>query len=117
MTLSQLAGGLLLKKLKHFEVMLSIFKFLQVWEYVESWLVYANNLFWIAQPYLSTYIIQVSASLFFLLLKLLMKKNKNCYSATALTVSLYALTKLKKIKLFYLHCFCEILLSNQVRGI
>ena len=46
-----------------------------------------------------------------------MKKNKNCYSVTALTVSLYALKKKKKIKLFYLHCFCETLLSNQVRGI
>ena len=27
----------------------------------------------------------------------------------------YTLTKLKKIKLFYLHCSCETLLSNQIR--
>ena len=33
---TQLAGGLLLKKLKYFEVMLNIFEFLRVWENVES---------------------------------------------------------------------------------
>ena len=43
----------MLKKLKCFEAMLSIFEFLRVRENVESWLVYANKLFWIAQPYLS----------------------------------------------------------------
>ena len=50
------------KKLKYFEVVfvLSIFEILQVWENVESWLVYANNLFWIAQPYFSTAIIKRS---------------------------------------------------------
>ena len=45
---TQLAGGLLLKKLKHFEVMLNIFEFSWVWENEESWLVYANKLYWIA---------------------------------------------------------------------
>ena len=38
-----LAGGSLLKKLKHFEVMLNIFEFSRVWENVESRLVYANR--------------------------------------------------------------------------
>ena len=57
---TQLAGGLLLKKLKYFEVMLNIFEFSRVWENVESWLVYANKLFWIAQPYFSTNIIKQS---------------------------------------------------------
>ena len=33
--MNQLAGGLLLKKLKYFEVMLNIFEFLQVREYIE----------------------------------------------------------------------------------
>ena len=51
---NQLAGGLLLKKLKYFEVMLNIFEFSRVWENVEIWLVYANKLFWIAQPFFST---------------------------------------------------------------
>ena len=34
--------------------MLNIFEFSQVWENIESWLVYANKLFWIAEPYFST---------------------------------------------------------------
>ena len=49
-----------LKKLKYFEVMLNIFKFSQVWENVESWLVYVNKIFCIAQPYSSTNIIKQS---------------------------------------------------------
>ena len=49
-----------LKKLKYFKVMLNIFEFLLVWENVESWLVYANKLFWIAQPYFSTNTIKQS---------------------------------------------------------
>ena len=40
----QLAGGLLLKELKYFEVMLNIFEFLRMWENIESRLVYANKL-------------------------------------------------------------------------
>ena len=36
----------------------NIFQFLQVWENVKSWLVYANKLFWIAKPYFSTDIIK-----------------------------------------------------------
>ena len=51
---TQLAGGLLLKKLKYFEVMLNIFEFSRVSENVESWLVYPNKLLWIAQPWFST---------------------------------------------------------------
>ena len=45
--LTQLVGGFLLKKLEYFEIMLNIFELLWVWENVESWLVYANKLFWI----------------------------------------------------------------------
>ena len=44
------SGGLLLKMLNHFEVMLNIFEFSRMWENVESWLVFANKLFWIGQP-------------------------------------------------------------------
>ena len=87
---SQLAIGLLLKKLKYFEVMLNIFKFSRVWENVESWLVSANKLFWIAQPYFSTNIIKRNQC-FFLLLRLLMKKIKfliTCY-CFAVTISPY----------------------------
>ena len=39
------------KAKKYFEVMLIIFEFSRVWENVESWLVYANKLFWIVQAY------------------------------------------------------------------
>ena len=35
------------KNLKYFVVMFNIFELSRVWEYVESWLVYANNFFWI----------------------------------------------------------------------
>ena len=52
----------MLKQLKQFEVMLNIFEFSWMWENVESWLVYANNLFWIAQPYFSTDIMKQSWS-------------------------------------------------------
>ena len=38
------------KTLKYFEVMLNIFEFPRVGENLEPWLVYANKLFWIAQP-------------------------------------------------------------------
>ena len=58
MCATQLAGGSLLEKLKYFEVMLNIFEFLPVWENIETWLVYANKLFCIAQPYISTDIIK-----------------------------------------------------------
>ena len=57
---TQLAGGVLLKKLKYFEVIWNSFEFLRVWENLESWMVYANKLFLIAQPYFSTYIIKTS---------------------------------------------------------
>ena len=41
-----------------------------MWEIIESWLVYVNKLFWIAQPYFLTDIIKRnSASLFFSLLR------------------------------------------------
>ena len=52
--------GFIVKKDKYFEVMLNIFEFSWVWENIESWLVYANKLFWIAQPYFSTDIIKQS---------------------------------------------------------
>ena len=42
---TQLAGGLLLKKLKYFEFILNIFVFLRVWENVEPWIVSANKPF------------------------------------------------------------------------
>ena len=66
---THLTGGLLLKKLKYFEVMLNILEFSRVWENVEFWLVYENELFWIAQSN------EVSTSFFFLLLRLLIKKR------------------------------------------
>ena len=57
---TQLRGGLLFKKLKYFEAMINIFEFSRVWENAESWLVYANKLFWIAQPHFSNDIIKQS---------------------------------------------------------
>ena len=57
---TQLAVGLLLKKLKYLEGMLNIFEFSRLWQKVEFWLVNVNKLFWIAQPYFSTDIIQRS---------------------------------------------------------
>ena len=46
--------------IKYFEVALKLFEFSRVWENAESWLVYANKIFWIAQPYFSTEIIKQS---------------------------------------------------------
>ena len=110
---------LIVKKLKYFEVMLNMFKLLRVWENVESWLVYSNKLLWIAQSYFSTDIInKFKASFFILLLRLLMKKIKfliKCYCFNRYN-SLY-FNKTKKIKLFYLHCYCGTSLSNQFRRI
>ena len=40
---NQPAGGLLLKKLKYFEIMFNIFDFSRVWENIVSWLVYENK--------------------------------------------------------------------------
>ena len=39
---------------------INIFEFSRVWENVEFWLVSANELFWIAQPYFSNNIIKQS---------------------------------------------------------
>ena len=51
----------IVKKLKYFEKHMSnIFEFSQVRKNVKSWLVYANKIFWIAQPYFSTDIIKQS---------------------------------------------------------
>ena len=50
----------IVKKLKYFEVMLNIFELLRVWENVEFWLVSANKISWIVQPYFSTNIIKQS---------------------------------------------------------
>ena len=55
---TQLAGGLLLKKLKYFEFMLNIFVFLRVWKNVEYWMASANNSFWINRSYFLTDIIK-----------------------------------------------------------
>ena len=79
------------KKLWYFEVMLNLFEFSQVWENVESWLVYANKLLWISQPRMTEQN-KVSVSFLFLLLRLLMKKIKflikfyyfNCYNLSIL---------------------------------
>ena len=50
--------------------MWNIFEFLRVWENVESSLVYANKVFWIAQPYFSNDTIKQSwCQLFFLAFK------------------------------------------------
>ena len=57
---TQLACGLLLKRLSYFEVVLNIFELSRVWENVESWLVFPTKLFWIAQPYFLTDIIKQS---------------------------------------------------------
>ena len=58
-----------------------------VWENVKSLLVYLNKLFWIAQPYFSTHIIKWSyCQLFFLLLRLLMKKSRVSYSVTVINI-------------------------------
>ena len=46
---TQLAGGLLLKMLKYFEVMLNIFEFSNVKKILEPWLVYLNKFSWIIQ--------------------------------------------------------------------
>ena len=55
--------------------MWNIFEFLRVWENVESSLVYANKVFWIAQLYfLNDTIKQSWCQLFFLLLRLNKKK-------------------------------------------
>ena len=55
---TELADALLLKELKYFEIMLNIFEFSRGWENVEFWLVCANKIFWIAQPYFSTEIVK-----------------------------------------------------------
>ena len=62
-----------------------IFGFPQVWENVESWLVYTNKLFWIAQPYFSTDIIKQSyCQHLFLAFKTFNKKKLNCFIYIAL---------------------------------
>ena len=53
-------GWFIVKKLKYFQVMLKMFEFSWVCKKVESALVYAYTLFWIAQPYFSTEIIKDS---------------------------------------------------------
>ena len=49
MCATQRAGGLLLKMLKYFRVMLSIFELSDVKEIVETWLVDGNRFSWIIQ--------------------------------------------------------------------
>ena len=48
----------IVKKIKCFDVMLNIFELSRVWENVESWLVYASELLWLAQPRYSNNIIK-----------------------------------------------------------
>ena len=93
-----------LKKLKYFEVISKFFELSRVWEYVESWLVYQNKLFWTAQPYFSANIIkQRQCQLLFLILRYL-------------TVIIYLyFNETKKKETFFLHCYCKRLLSNQFR--
>ena len=55
---TQLAGGLLLKKLKYFEFMLNIFVFSRMWENVESWMASASKPFRIEKLYFLTDIIK-----------------------------------------------------------
>ena len=50
----------IVKKAKYFEFMLNIIEFSRVWENVESWLVYASKLFWIAWSFFWTDIIKRS---------------------------------------------------------
>ena len=58
-----------------------------MWKNVESWLVYANKLSWIAQPGYSTDIIKpIYCQLLFLLLRLLIKKITFCIKCYFLTV-------------------------------
>ena len=57
---TQLAGGLLLKKLKYFEFMLNIFVFSWVWENIESWMACANNPFRINKSYFLTDIMKLN---------------------------------------------------------
>ena len=40
----------IVKKVKIFWRYVKIFEFSRLWENIESWLIYANKLFWIAQP-------------------------------------------------------------------
>ena len=58
------------KKAKIFWRYVKRFWISRVWENVESWLVYTNKLFWIAQLCFSTNMIKQSASIFSLLLRL-----------------------------------------------
>ena len=57
---TQLAGGLFLKNLKYFGIMLNIFDLSPVWQNVESWTDYPNKVFWIVEPYISTDVIKGS---------------------------------------------------------
>ena len=60
--------------------MLNTFEILRVFENVESWLVYAETLFWIVQPYFfSDMINEVSISFFFFLFKTFNEKKKVSY--------------------------------------
>ena len=60
--------------------MLNIFEFSREREKVESWLRYANKVFWIAQSYSSTDIIKQSqCQLLFLAFKTFKEKNNVSY--------------------------------------
>ena len=65
--------------------MLNSFEFSRAWENVESWLVYANKFFWIAQSYFSTNIKQNYFQLLFFAFN---------------TFNRYNISKLKKLSCF-----------------
>ena len=66
----------IVKKSKKFWSFVNFFEFLQVWENIKSWLVYANKFFWIVLPYFSTDIIKRSqCQLLFLGLKTFNEKK------------------------------------------
>ena len=128
---SQFARGLLLKKLKYFVSACSWFivkKAKIFWSYVNHFgilvgvrkyrilIVLCKKSFFELPNHISRLTSQneVSASFFFLLLRLLEKIGSY---RVLLFYTLFSLhfNKTKKNKLFYLHFSCETLLSNQVR--
>ena len=76
-SVTQLAGGLLLKMLKCFKVILNVFEFSHVKAIAESWLVYGNKFSWIAQScFQMRQLKKLVPASFFFFLELLREKNK-----------------------------------------
>ena len=103
----------------HINITLKIFEFSRLRENVEIWLVFANKLFWITQSYFSNDIMkQTYCQLLCLAFKTFNEEKKFLGKCHFLTVIIsLSFNETKKIRLFYLHCPCETLLSNQVRRI